>query len=257
MSLIDTHCHLDYDVFKEQMPEVLERCRLAGVDKMITISTRLSKAAEILAVAEKHDNIYCSIGIHPHHVHEEGEEFDRAKMLSYLDHPKVVAIGEAGLDYFYDKAPREIQKQVFRQQLELCLEKDLPIVIHTREAEEDTWEILSEMSNGGKLRGVLHCFTSADWLAEKALEIGFYISMSGIVTFKKSDQLQALAKRLPQDRLLVETDAPYLAPVPMRGSSNEPSYVKYVAMFLAELRGEAYVDFAKATTDNATRLFRF
>lgn len=257
MSLIDTHCHLDYDVFKVQMPEVLERCRQAGVEKMITISTRLSKAEEIIAIAERHENIYCSIGIHPHHVHEAGEEFDRDKMLSYLNHPKVVAIGEAGLDYFYETAPKDIQKRAFRQQLELCLERDLPIVIHTRQAEEDTWEILSEMSQGGKLRGVLHCFTSADWLAEKALEIGFYISMSGIVTFKKSDQLQALAKRLPQDRILVETDAPYLAPVPMRGSSNEPSYVKYVAMFLAELRGEAYAEFAKATTDNAQRLFRF
>lgn len=257
MSLIDTHCHLDYDVFKEQMPDVLERCRQAGVDKMITISTRLSKASEIIAIAEQYENIYCSIGIHPHHVHEEAEAFDADKMRAYLSHPKVVAIGEAGLDYFYETAPKDIQQKVFRHQLELCLEKDLPVVIHTRQAEEDTWEILSEMSQGGKLRGVLHCFTSADWLAEKALEIGFYISMSGIVTFKKSDQLQALAKRLPQDRLLVETDAPYLAPVPMRGSSNEPSYVKYVAMFIAELRGEAYADFAQATTDNAKRLFRF
>lgn len=253
--LIDSHCHLDFPELQEDFDGVIQRAVEAGVEKMMTISTRMAEIDKIIKIAESNDRLYCTIGTHPHHVANPEEAFDQKRFLELADHPKVIGIGETGLDYFYDTAPRDVQKKAFEQHLEICLEKDLPVIIHTREAEDDTWEILEKYAKKGPLKGILHCFTSKDWLADKGVEIGFMISMSGIVTFKKSHDLQALAKRLPLAHLLVETDAPYLAPVPKRGKPNEPSYVKYTAAFLAELRGENYDDFCAATSQNFMKLF--
>lgn len=253
--LIDSHCHLDYPQFQDDFEGMLSRAKEAGIEKLMTISTKISQIDKIIKIAEGHPDIFCTIGVHPHHVAEHDEVFNQERFLELANHPKVIGVGETGLDYYYDKAPRDLQKKVFEQHLEICLEKNLPVIVHTREAEEDTWEILERFSKKGNLKGILHCFSSQNWLAEKAIEIGFMISFSGIVTFKKSIALQELAVQLPLEHILVETDAPYLAPVPMRGKSNEPAFVKYTAAFIAELRCQPYAHFAKATSENFKRLF--
>ena len=252
--LIDSHCHLDY--FTTELPDLLARARAAGVGGMVTIGTRFSRAAEQLALADPEAGIWCTIGTHPHHVAEEALP-DEQVLADMAAHPSVVGIGEAGLDYFYDRAPRDIQAEAFRIQIRAARRAGLPICIHTRDADDDTLAILQEeRARGGDFDFLLHCFSSGRRLAEEAVAIGGHVSFSGILTFPKSQELRAIAADLPADRLLVETDAPYLAPVPFRGKRNEPAHVAHTAWVLAELRGLTPDATADLTTSNFRRLFR-
>jgi TatD DNase family protein len=259
MRLIDSHCHLDFPDFQGQVPEVLARAAENGVAHLVTICTRVSEFDKVLAIAESDPRISCSVGIHPHEAADE-PAIDAERLVELARHPKVVGIGEAGLDYFYDKSPRERQRQVFATHIEAARRSGLPLIVHSRDADDDTIEELKiGAEKGGQdgkpLTGVIHCFTSTQKLADAALEIGFYISLSGIVTFKNAEELRAVIKTVPLDRLLVETDSPYLAPVPKRGKKNEPSFVKHTAQFAAELFGISDEDFAAKTTENFQRLF--
>ena len=253
--LVDSHCHLDFpDYAGDKLDAVLERARRAGVGAMLTIGTELSRFPGVRAIAERHANIWCSVGVHPHEAGQAGVG-DAQALIRETNHPKVVAIGESGLDYYYDSSPRSSQKANFQAHIEAAQETGLPLIVHTRDAEDDTAAMLTAGAAAGRLKGVLHCFTSNRTLAERALELGFFISLSGIVTFKNAADLRETAKIIPMDRLLVETDAPYLAPVPVRGKPNEPSYVVHTARFVAELRGITPEALAEATTVNFYRLF--
>ena len=252
--LVDSHCHLDFDSFAEDFDDVLSRARSAGIGTMVTICTKLTEFEEVRAIAEKAPDIYCSVGVHPHEAAEEGVD-DPAGLIERAAHEKVVGIGETGLDYYYEHSPREAQATSFRAHIEAARETGLPLIVHTRDADDDTVAILEEEHAKGPFPGVIHCFTSSRALAEAALELGFYISLSGIVTFKSARDLQETAKIVPLDRILVETDAPYLAPVPKRGKRNEPAFVAHTAAFLAELRGETPERLAEITTDNFFTLF--
>lgn len=254
MTLIDSHCHLNYPGLVENEGAVLERARSRGVGGFLNISTRRSEWEQVVDAAQRHPDVWASIGVHPHEA-DSHPDLGTAALVEAARHPKVIAIGECGLDYFYDKSDRASQKQRFRAQIAAARESGLPLIIHTRDAEEDTAAILSEEAAKGGVRGVLHCFTGTQWLAERGLEIGFYISLSGIVTFKNAKALQDVAKAIPQDRLLVETDAPFLAPVPNRGKTCEPAFVADTAAFLADLRGEDLGHLSRATTDNFFTLF--
>jgi TatD DNase family protein len=255
MMLIDSHCHLDYYTPEEQ-PQILARAREAGVAEMVTIGTRLSRAAEQIALAESAPNIWCTVGTHPHHAAEEELPQEEA-LVALASHPKVIGVGEAGLDYFYDRSPRDVQAEAFRRQIRAARRAGVPICIHTRDADEDTFAILKEQQDeGGSFEFLLHCFSSGRALAEQAVALGGYVSLSGILTFPKSTELRAIAADLPADRLLVETDSPYLAPVPFRGKRNEPSHVAYTARALAGLRGVSEEALAALTTTNFRRLFR-
>ncbi len=252
--LIDSHCHLDYFTEAER-PDILARGRDAGVGGMVTIGTRLSRAAEQLALTDAVPGLWCTVGTHPHHAADDGLP-DEQILLDLARHPRVIGIGEAGLDYFYDKAPRDVQAAAFRIQIRAARSAGLPICIHTRDADEDTFAILKdEQDQGGAFAFLLHCFSSGQALAERAVAIGGYVSFSGILTFPKSDALREVAAGLPAERLLVETDAPYLAPVPFRGKRNEPSYVAHTARVLAEVRGVSEAAVAELTTGNFRRLF--
>ena len=252
--IIDSHCHLDFPDFAAELPEIVARAHAAGVKGMMTISTHASKFAQVSKIAEDYaaQNIWCSYGIHPHHVDEPDEQISRTDFLQAAQHPRLVAIGECGLDYYYDHAPRAKQQEVFAMQLSVAKELDLPVIIHSREADEDTIRILREAGQG--LRGIMHCFSGTRWLCEQALDIGFYISLSGILTFNKSEELRQIAKDVPLDKLLVETDAPFLAPVPLRGKRNEPAYTAYTAAKLAELKGISVPELHQITTENFFRL---
>jgi len=252
--LIDSHCHLDFPDFAPERDEVVARARAAGLKRMITISTRLDRFDEIRAIAETYEDVYCSVGTHPMHAHE-GEETTLARLIDLSAHPKCVGIGETGLDYHYDDAPRDIAVQVFRTHITAARETGLPLIIHSREADTDMAAILTEEMKKGAFKALLHCFTSSLALAETAVDLGLSISFSGVLTFKKSDELRAIADRLPLDRLLVETDAPYLAPVPYRGKRNEPAYVAETAKVLAEVKGVSVEELGSVTTANALRLF--
>lgn len=254
MPLVDSHCHLDFPAFSEQREAVIDRARQAGVGVMLTIGTKLSAFDGVKAVAERHDGIYCSVGIHPHEAEAE-PGVQAEELLAHAAHPKVVAFGETGLDYFYEHAPRDAQKANFRAHIEAARAAGLPVIVHTRDADEDTEALLREEMAKGVFTGVLHCFTSGERLARAAIELGFYISFSGILTFKKTEALQAIARDLPLDRILVETDAPYLAPIPHRGKTNEPAFVAHTAGRLAALRGLALDEVAAVTTANFHRLF--
>jgi len=254
MSLVDSHCHLDFPALSGQRDDVIARARNAGVGVMLTIGTRLSAFSGVRAVAEAYEGIYCSVGIHPHEAEAE-PDVQAESLLAHAAHPKVVAFGETGLDYFYEHAPRDAQKSNFRSHIEAARAADLPVIVHTRDADEDTEALLSEEMGKGAFNGVLHCFTSGERLARVAVDLGFYISFSGILTFKKTEALQAIARDLPLDRILVETDAPYLAPIPHRGKTNEPAFVTHTAAKLAELRGLTVADVTAATTANFHRLF--
>lgn len=254
MPLVDSHCHLDFPALAGQRAEVIARARAAGVGVMLTIGTKLSAFDGVLAAAETDGNIYCSIGIHPHEAEAE-PNVQASALLAHAGNPKVVAFGETGLDYFYEHAPRAAQKANFRAHIEAGRTAGLPIIVHTRDADEDTEALLRDEMGKGAFAGVLHCFTSGERLARAAVEMGFYVSFSGILTFKKTEALQAIARDLPLDRLLVETDAPYLAPIPHRGKTNEPAYVAHTAAKLAELRGIGVDDVTAATTANFHRLF--
>ena len=252
--LVDSHCHLNFKDFDEDLNLVVERAGDAGVGLMVTICTKLKEFDQILAIAERYDNIVCSVGIHPHEAAEE-PDVDAARLVELAQHPKVVAIGETGLDYFYEHSPREPQIKNFRSHIWAARETQLPIVIHTRDADQDTSDILTDEMAQGTFPGLLHCFSSGQTLANTALDLGLYISLSGIVTFKSAKDLQETAKLVPEDRLLVETDSPYLAPVPKRGKRNEPSFVVHTAQKVADLRDVEASHLADTTTENFFRLF--
>ena len=254
MRLIDSHCHLDFPDFADELDAVVARARAAGVEKIVTIGTRVERAHRLIEIAEAYDGVYFTVGTHPHEAAGEAAG-DFATMRRLAAHPKCVGVGEAGLDYHYNYAPPEVARRVFRGQIALARELGLPIVIHTREAEEDTAAILKEEMDHGPFKALLHCFTSSRALAETALELSFSISFSGVVTFKKSEDLRAVARDVPLDRLLVETDAPYLAPVPHRGRRNEPAFVALTARAIAEARGMAPDALAEAARENTLRLF--
>lgn len=252
--LVDSHCHLDFDVFDEDRSETIQRARDAGVAAMVTICTRVTKFEEICAIAETDDNIWCSVGIHPHQAEEE-PVVTVEDLVSRAAHPKVIAIGETGLDYYYDNSPRELQETSFRTHIAASRETGLPLIVHTRDADENMAEILEDEMEKGAFPGVLHCFSSSRRLAERALDIGFYISLSGIVTFKNAQDLRDIVKDVPVDRILVETDAPFLAPIPNRGKRNEPAFVADTAARVAELKAMDNQALSAASTENFFRLF--
>jgi TatD DNase family protein len=252
--IVDSHCHLDYDGIAENIGDVLARAETAGVGFMLAISSRIRNFDQVLRIAEAHENVFCTVGTHPHNAHEE-LDIPVSEIVRLAQHPKVAGIGEAGLDYFYDYSPREAQMQGFRNHIAAARETGLPLVIHTREAEEDTARTLEEEMGKGAFRALLHCFTSQQWLAEKAVELGLYVSFSGILTYKTAENLRVTAAALPADRLLVETDAPFLAPIPFRGKSNEPSFVVKTLEQLAVVRGVSRDDMAHQTSENFFRHF--
>ncbi len=254
MTLIDSHCHLDFPDFADELDAVVERARAAGVERMITIGTRVEKAARAAEIAERYDSVYFTVGAHPHEA-ASASAADFGAMRRFAAHPKCVGIGEAGLDYHYNYAPPDVAKRVFRGQIALARELRLPLVIHTRDAEDDTAAILEEEMGQGRFAALLHCFTSSRALAEAALDLGLAISFSGVITFKNSAELRAIARDVPLDRILVETDAPYLAPVPYRGKRNEPAFVTATARALAEAKGIDPETLADATRANTLRVF--
>jgi TatD DNase family protein len=253
--LIDSHCHLDFPDFATELDAVIARAQEAGIARMVTISTRVKRHAEVLAVAERFPDVYCSVGTHPHHAHEE-LDIGTDELIGRTRHPKVVAIGEAGLDYHYDSSPRDAQEQGFRNHIAAARATGLPLVIHSRDADADMARILEEETGKGAFPAVLHCFTGGRDLAQRAIALGLSISFTGILTFKKSDELRAIAQSVPADRILVETDAPYLAPGPYRGKRNEPAFVTETAKVLAATRSISADEIARQTTDNFFRLFR-
>jgi TatD DNase family protein len=251
---VDSHCHLNYEGLIERQSEVLGAARARGVSTMLNISTRECEWDDIVGTAEREDDVWASIGIHPHEA-DAHPDIDTAKLVAKAYHPRVVAIGETGLDYYYDHSDRDRQKASFRSHIAACRDTGLPLIVHTRDAEEDTAEILADEMGKGPYKGVIHCFTASRDFAEKALDLGFYISISGIVTFKNAKDLQETSKTIPAERLLIETDAPFLAPVPNRGRTCEPAFVADTAEFLAGLRGESVEELAEYTTRNFHTLF--
>lgn len=252
--LIDTHCHLDFPDFEAERDAIIERARDAGVGQMVTISTRVKRFDTILAIAERYPNVFCSVGTHPHNADEE-LDVTADDLVRLSAHPKVVAIGEAGLDYFYDNAPRDAQAVGLRRHIAAARTTGLPLVIHSRSADDDMAAILTEESGKGAFPFLLHCFSSGPDLARIGVELGGYVSFSGILTFPKSEELRDIARTVPRDRMIVETDAPYLAPNPFRGKRNEPAYVAHTAEVLAQAIGVSREEIAEITTENAFRIF--
>ena len=253
--LVDSHCHLDFPDFAEDLDGIVQRARAQGVGRLVTISTRVRRLPELLAIARRFDDVFCSVGTHPHHAHEE-LDIGAEELIEQARDQKIVAIGEAGLDYFYeDMSPPEAQEQGFRAHIMAARETGLPLVIHSRSADEDMARILEEEMGKGAFPAVLHCFTGGRELAMRAIDLGLSISFTGILTFKNSANLREIAAELPADRILVETDAPYLAPGKFRGKRNEPSYVVETAKVLAETRGVSFDEIARQTTENFFRLF--
>lgn len=253
--LVDSHCHLDFPDFAEERDAIVSRALAAGVRRMVTISTRVRRFDTIRTVAEAYPEVYCSVGTHPHQAAEE-PDVTADELIRLSEHPKVVAIGETGLDYFYDYAPRDVQAKGFRTHIAAARDTGLPLVIHARDADADIAMILEEEMGKGAFPFVLHCFSSGRALAETGVALGGYVSFSGILTFKKSEEIRAIARDLPHDRLLVETDAPFLAPPPHRGKRNEPAFVVETARVLAETIGVSQAEIAEITTANFFRLFR-
>ncbi len=252
--LVDSHCHLDFPDFAAERDAIVSRAREQGIVRMLTISTKVHKFAEIRAIAEVYDDVFCSIGTHPHYADKE-PDITAADLVKYTNDPKVVAIGEAGLDYFRNNSSVEGQERGFRRHIAAARETGLPLVIHAREADDDVARILEEESAKGAFPFVLHCFTGGADLAKRGVALGGYISFSGVITFKKNEALRSVAAAVPADRILVETDAPYLAPEPFRGKRNEPAYVTNTARALAAARNSDYETVSKQTTDNFFRLF--
>ncbi len=252
--LVDSHCHLNYKGLLEQQADVLARARSSGVSAMLNISTRESEWNEVVGLAEQEPDVWASVGIHPHEA-DGHTGVDAAKLIERAQNPRVIGVGETGLDYYYDKSDRAQQRSSFREHIVAARETQLPIIIHMRDAEDDTAQILSEEMALGSYTGVIHCFTASAEFARRALDLGLYISLSGIVTFKNAADIQDVAKWLPGDRMLVETDAPFLAPVPHRGKTGEPGFVADTARFVANLRGVGEDAFAAQTTANFYRLF--
>jgi len=252
--LIDSHCHLDFPELASDESGVLARASSAGVAGMLTIGTRLDRFAGVRAIAERHANIWCSVGVHPHEAKEEGQRTPD-RLVEAARHPKVVGIGETGLDFYYEHSPRAEQAESFRAHIAAARQTGLPLIVHTRDADAETGDILEDEFAKGAYGGLIHCFSSGRRVAERALALGLYVSISGIVTFKAANELRDIVRDIPLDRLLVETDAPYLAPVPRRGKTNEPAFVAHTAAKVAELKGISPAELAAATTDNFFRLF--
>jgi TatD DNase family protein len=252
--LVDSHCHLDFPDFAEELDAIIARAEAAGVGRMVTISTRVREQAKLLAITDRFPNVYCSVGTHPHHADEE-DGVTSDELIALTEHPKVVALGEAGLDNFYDNGSPEAQERGFRAHIAAARATGLPLVIHTREADEACGRILDDEMAKGPFRAVLHCYTGGRELAIRAIDLGLSISFTGVITFKKSQALRDLAAELPADRIMVETDSPYLAPGKHRGKRNEPAYVVDVAKVLAEARGVPPEEIARQTTENFFRLF--
>ncbi|HEY6254886.1 MAG TPA: TatD family hydrolase [Xanthobacteraceae bacterium] len=253
-TLVDSHCHLDFDDFSGELDGIVARAQAAGVGRMVSISTRVRRQSALIAIAERFADVYCSVGTHPHYAHEE-LDLTVAELVALTRPAKTVAIGEAGLDYFYDLSPRAAQEQGFRNHIAAARETGLPLVIHSRDADADMAAILEEETGKGAFPAVLHCFTGGPELARRAIALGLFISFTGILTFKKSEALRAIAAELPGDRILVETDAPYLAPGRHRGKRNEPAFVVETAKVLAQTRNVAFEEIARQTTENFFRLF--
>lgn len=255
--LIDSHCHLDFPELAGEREAVLARAKAADVGLMLTISTSLENFPRVRAIAEEIDNVYCTVGIHPHEAAAAGDPAALTRQLITLaEHPKVVGFGETGLDYYYDNSPRADQALAFEAHIDAARKTGLPVIVHTRDADADTAAILTRAAAKGGLTGLLHCFSSSAELAETALKIGFYISFSGIVTFKKAEEVRAVAATVPENRILVETDAPFLAPVPHRGKRNEPAFVSHTAKTISELRSSSLEHIEKVTTENFMQLFK-
>lgn len=252
--LVDSHCHLNFPDFKEDLDGVISRARENGVRVMQTICTEMAEFDEVYAITQKYDGVYCSVGVHPN---DSGEEklVKASDLLAKTSYPKVIGIGETGLDYYYEKANRGLQKQNFLEHIEAGRQSGLPVIIHTRDADDDTIEILSNKISKGKFKALIHCFTASKHLAEKVIDMGLYISVSGILSFKNAQAIRDAVAAVPMERLLVETDAPYLAPVPHRGARNEPSFVKFTNKVLAELKQISEEECARITTENFFRLF--
>jgi TatD DNase family protein len=251
---IDSHCHLNYKGLVEEQAAVLDRARAAGVTRMLNISTRASEWDAVIGVAERESDVMASVGIHPHEA-DVHPDLETATLVEKAQHPKVIGIGESGLDYYYDHSDRARQRDSFRAHVAASRETGLPLIVHTRDAEEDTYEILADEMGKGAYPALIHCFTASQDFADKVLELDLYISISGIVTFKNARALQDVARSVPADRLLIETDSPFLAPVPHRGRPCEPAFVADTARFLAELRGESVETLARSTSENFYRLF--
>ncbi len=252
--LVDSHCHLDFPEFAPELDAVVARAREAGIGTMLTIGTSLDRFAGVLAIAERYPDVWCSVGVHPHEAEKEGQGTPD-RLIELARHPKVVGIGETGLDYFYEHSPRQQQIASFRAHIAASRVTQLPLIVHTRDADQDTADILAEEYAKGAFPGLIHCFSSTAIVSDKAIELGLSISISGIVTFKPAEELRGIVRGLPLDRLLVETDAPYLAPVPKRGKRNEPAFVAHTAAKVAELKSIGMSELAKATTANFFRLF--
>lgn len=254
MSLIDSHCHLDFPDFEDELDDVVARAGRAGISHMVTISTHVTKFDQVKAVAERFDNVFCTVGIHPHEAGTE-PEITVDELVSLAEHPKVVGIGETGLDFYYEHSPRDIQERQFRTHIAAARQTGLPLIVHTRDADTDTIRILEEEYAKAPYPGLIHCFSASHELAERMVDIGFYLSFSGILTFKSAQALRDVAKWAPEDRILVETDSPYLAPVPKRGKRNEPAFTAHTAACVAEERGISPDVLADVTTANFKRLF--
>jgi TatD DNase family protein len=252
--LVDSHCHLDFPDFADDLDAIVARAAAAGIGRIVTISTRVRRLGELLAIAGRFPNVYCSVGTHPHHADEE-DGIPADELIELTRHPKVVAVGEAGLDYFYQRGSPQAQERGFRAHVAAARPTGLPLVTHSRDADDDCGRILEDEMSKGSFRAVLHCYTGGRELAMKAISLGLSISFTGILTFKKSQALRDLAAELPADRIMVETDAPYLAPGKFRGKRNEPAYVGEIARVLAETRGVSLEEISRQTTENFFRLF--
>ena len=252
--LVDSHCHLDFPKLAEDREGVLARAEEAGVKVMQTISTKLSRFPEILSIAEAHENVWCSVGVHPHSADQEGPAGPEP-LLEHVAHPKVIGVGEAGLDYFHKNSTPENQAAGFRHHIEAARQSGLPLIVHTRDADEDTLAIMKDELSKGRYEAVIHCYSSSPALGYEAVELGFYLGLGGILTFKRSEELRETIASVPLDRILLETDSPYLAPEPYRGKKNEPAYVAFVAAKLAEVKQVPVSEIEQATTDNFFRLF--
>ncbi|HBM91233.1 MAG TPA: LuxR family transcriptional regulator [Rhodospirillaceae bacterium] len=255
---VDSHCHLDFGASDADLSAVLDRARAVGVERFVTVGTNRAEFPEVVRLSEAYADVFCALGIHPHEAEKVGEEISAKELVDISAHQKIIGIGEAGLDYFYDNTPKEAQERVFREHIRASILSGLPLIIHTRDAEEDTIRILSEERKGHEkeLKGVFHCYSSNKELAAFGQEIDFYFSFSGMLTFKKSDNVRDIAQDIALDRLLVETDAPYLAPEPFRGKKCEPAYVVHTAKCLADVKGLPIDMLEKATTENFFRLFK-
>lgn len=252
--LVDSHCHLTFPDFQDDLPEIFARAKGNNVGLMLTISTKLAEAPIVQSLADENDQVYCTVGVHPHEA-EQDSDVTAAQLVELAKHAKTVGIGETGLDYFYEHSPRDEQRTAFRAHIAAARETQLPLIVHARDADEEIIDILQDEYKRGAFPGLIHCFSSGRALAEAALDIGFYISLSGILTFKSAQEIRDVAADVPMNRLLVETDAPYLAPVPKRGKRNEPSFVAHTAQCLADVKGVSVEELTKQTTENFFRLF--